>query len=217
MEKIIEVLREKAVLKQRLYSQTFELFESYRKLAIQISDHLHTVLKDTNPIVPVAFHETGELEFRLRFSGDFLIFSMHSNIMALPPDHPALRTEYLKDDPCKAYFGQILIYNFMHDSFRYNRQQDIGYMVARLMINCDGRYFIEGVRPVNFMQPEISEQAITTEVLQELLEKSMLVAIETDLTSVPIQNMMIMSVGDKLAQNESRAGEKLGFRFSGEV
>jgi hypothetical protein len=216
MEKIIAALQEKAVLKQRMYHQTREVFEGYRKMVMGYADTLHTQMKGTTPEVPVSFHETGELEFRFRFSGDFLIFNMHSNIMALPPDHPALRTDYLREDPCKAFFGQILIYNFMHDSFKYNRQQDIGYMVARLMINCDRRFFIEGVRPLNFIQPDISTEPLTDAILHELMEKAMLVAIETDLTSVPMQSMLVMSVGDKIAQNESRAGEKLGFRFSGE-
>lgn len=216
MDKIIAALQEKAVLKQQMYHQTREVFDNYRKLVMAYADTLHTKMKGTTPEVPVSFHETGELEFRFRFSGDFLIFNMHSNIMALPPEHPALRTDYLREDPCKAFFGQILIYNFMHDSFKYNRQQDIGYMVARLMINCDRRFFIEGVRPLNFIQPDISPEPLNDAILLELLEKSMLVAVETDLTSVPMQNMLVMSVGDKIAQNESRAGEKLGFRFSGE-
>jgi hypothetical protein len=135
--------------------------------------------------------------------------------MTLPPDHPTLRKEYIRENTKRAYFGQIFIYNFMNDSFRYNRQQDMGYMVARLLVNCERKFFIEGVRPLNFLHPEISDSEISTELLRKLLEQSMLTAIETDLTSVPVQSMLMMTVGDKLAQNESRAGEKLGFQFSG--
>jgi hypothetical protein len=91
----------------------------------------------------------------------------------------------------------------------------MGYMVARLLVNCERRFFIEGVRPLNFIHPEISDAEINPETLKKLLEQAMLTAIETDLTSVPVQSMLLMTVGDKLAQNESRAGEKLGFQFFG--
>jgi hypothetical protein len=215
MENIVTALKDKAVLKQKLYKTTLDIFDGLRSEAADASRFLHTKMAVTEPTVPIAFQESGELEFRLRISGDLLVFSMHSNIMTLPPDHPTLRKEYIREDPKRAYFGQIFIYNFMYDSFRYNRQQDMGYMVARLLVNCERRFFIEGVRPLNFIHPEISDAEINPETLKKLLEQAMLTAIETDLTSVPVQSMLLMTVGDKLAQNESRAGEKLGFQFFG--
>jgi hypothetical protein len=215
MDEIINALKDKALLKQKLYRTTLDIFNTLREETRTTSKLLHDGLGVTDPQVPVSFHENGELEFRLRISGDLLVFSMHSNIMTLPPDHPTLRKEYIRENTKRAYFGQIFIYNFMNDSFRYNRQQDMGYMVARLLVNCERKFFIEGVRPLNFLHPEISDSEISTELLRKLLEQSMLTAIETDLTSVPVQSMLMMTVGDKLAQNESRAGEKLGFQFSG--
>jgi hypothetical protein len=215
MDKIIKALKDKALLKQKLYRTTLEIFNTLREEARMTSKVLQEGMQGTDPAVPVSFHENGELEFRLRISGDLMVFSMHSNIMTLPPDHPTLRKDYIRENTNRAYFGQIFIYNFMHDSFRYNRQQDMGYMVARLLVNCERKFFVEGVRPLNFLHPEISDSEISTDLLRQLLEQSMLTAIETDLTSVPVQSMLMMTVGDKLAQNESRAGEKLGFQFSG--
>lgn len=215
MEKIVAALKDKALLKQRLYRTTLEIFNELREETFQASRYLHEQMTGTEPLVPVSFQENGEHEFRLRISGDLLIFSMHSNIMTLPPDHPTLRKPYIQENPRRAYFGQIFIYNFMNDSFRYNRQQDMGYMVARVLVNCERKFFVEGVRPLNFFHPEISDTEITPQHIRSLLEQSMQTAIETDLTSVPVQSMLVMTVGDKLAQNESRAGEKLGFQFSG--
>lgn len=215
MDNIVEALKEKAGLKQRLYKTTLEIFEALREETSRTSRFLHEQMAQADPLVPVSFHENGELEFRLRISGDLLVFSMHSNIMTLPPDHPTMRKEYIRENPKRAFFGQIFIYNFMYDSFRYNRQQDMGYMVARVLINCERKFFIEGVRPLNFLHPEINDVEINPDIIKSLLEKCMLTAIDTDLTSVPVQSMLLMTVGDKLAQNESRAGEKLGFQFSG--
>lgn len=215
MKGIVSALQDKAVLKQKLYKTTYSIFQTLKSETQAAGRILVEQMENSDPPVPVNFQESGDLEFRLRVSGDLLIFNMHSNIMTLPPDHPALRKEYFMENHRRAYFGQIFIYNFMHDSFRYNRQQDMGYMVARLLINCEKKYFIEGVRPLNFIQPEISTEEITSELLQSLLEKTILTSIETDLTSVPVQSMLMMTVGDKVAQNEVRAGEKLGFQFSG--
>jgi hypothetical protein len=45
---------------------------------------------------------------------------------------------------CEGYFGVVNVYNFLSDSFRYNRERDLGYLVARIFLNKEGHFFVQG-------------------------------------------------------------------------
>ena len=45
-----------------------------------------------------------------------------------------MNTSYVKEDKNRSYCGVIHLYNFLADSFKYNRLNDVGYLIGRVFI-----------------------------------------------------------------------------------
>ena len=65
------------------------------------------------------------------------------NVFDFEKTHKVHRTSYVKKDKGNFYCGMINVYNFLADSFKYNRVKDSGYLVGRLFINQDLHFFVE--------------------------------------------------------------------------
>jgi hypothetical protein len=110
----------------------------------------------------------------------------------------------------------INVYNFLADSLKYNRVNDVGYMIGRVFINKDLHYFIEGKREIgmlyyNFATSEISKQAI-----REIIESSIRYTINFDLLTPPYEDVKQVSVFEMQSSQENQkipTGKRLGFRF----
>jgi hypothetical protein len=113
------------------------------------------------------------------------------------------------------YFGQIMIYNFMSDSLKFNRVNDPGYLLARLMINHDNRFFIEGEGQLATLFNKISEHPLTIETLNALVKLALAIAIENDLMAMPYPDVKFITLYQKLEHTpDLGGGQKIGFRMS---
>ena len=54
------------------------------------------------------------------------------------------KQKYVKEDKMRSFCGVIHVYNFLNDSFKYNRLNDVGNLVARIFVNKDKHFFVEG-------------------------------------------------------------------------
>ncbi len=123
----------------------------------ELSEEINAVTKD----VSVKFIDKDDYEFHIKFGGDILVFFMHTNVFDFEKSHPIWKTSYLKDDELRAYCGMINVYNFLSDSFKYNRLNDVGYLVARLFLNKDEHYFVEGKRQLGFLYNDFVNETIS--------------------------------------------------------
>ena len=60
----------------------------------------------------VEYSSDGDFEAKLKFSGDTLLFHMHSNVFDFNAAHPIHKTKYIKEDKLRSFCGVINIYNF---------------------------------------------------------------------------------------------------------
>ena len=134
-DKILETLTSKSTLKQQIYDNTCTAFKLLKQELYRITEDLNSCLTDEDPRVLLRFLDHGEFTAELKVASDLLIFSMHSNIFQFDRNHEIWKTEYIKDDPSAGYSGMINLYNFLADSFKYRREDDLGYLVARIFIN----------------------------------------------------------------------------------
>lgn len=214
LQKIAEALQSKACLKQAIYRSTQEVFEGMRQHARDIANKLDEQFQDIDNTVRIEMHDVSEFEFHLKFSGDLLIFTMHSNVVAFPPEHILTKNPYVIDNPANGYFGQIMVYNFTSDSIKYNRMGDRGYLIARLMLNQEMHFYIEGPRQLNFLYPDVSKNVVSDMILRVFIEDSMLLAIDSDLVATNFQEIMVLSLGEKMANQQASAIEKVGFTIT---
>lgn len=214
IDKIVEALKNKACVKQSIFRSTQEVFGELKAQARDLANKLDNTFQEIDNSVRIEMIEVSEFEFQLKFSGDMLIFSMHTNVIAFPDEHILNKSPYVLEDVRKGYFGQILVYNFTADSIKYNRLGDQGYLVARLLLNEDKHFYIEGPRQLNFLYPDIAQNVIEDMILRVFIEDSMLLAIESDLLATSFQEILVLSLGEKLANQQTAAIEKVGFHIT---
>ena len=87
---------------------------------------LNDAMKDLDKSVLVEYLSKGNYEAQIKFSGDTLLFHMHSNVFDFPKNHSINQTKYVKDDNLRSFCGVIHIYNVLSDSLKYNRLNDEG-------------------------------------------------------------------------------------------
>ena len=214
---ICDLLIKKGELKQQIYSSTLESMELFKQCAKEFEDYYEENCAEQHPRVTVDYNGKNLHEFKLRFAGDVLIFLMHTNIFEFPRDHEVMKTPYIREDQTRSYCGVIHIFNFLSDSFRYNRINDSGYMIGRIFINKDKHFYVEGKRELakvlnNFNNRELDKQSV-----EEILMSAIQYTINFDLLVPEYSNLVEISVNDILQIEDQnmilKTGKRLGFRF----
>jgi len=208
----------KTNLKQEVYQNTMKVFTILKDVLRELVDEYREKLRgkvDEN-VLPF-FQEKGIFEAEFRIGGDLLIFSMHSNVFVFNREHPIWKLEYIKTNPLNSYCGVFSIYNFLADSFKYSRYQDLGYLIARIFVNRENHFFVEGKRQTNEVVKDLAVDELTKENLKEIIETAIKYAIEFDLLVPPYDQVKIATVEQMQVEiNHSRiqTGKRLGFKFN---
>lgn len=213
---ILKTLREKSSMKQDVYEKTVNAFNVLKSTALEIVNAINSDNNLPDKRVIVEYRERGQFEFELRISGDLLIFAMHTNIFEFDKSHLIWRGSYLRDDPFRSFCGMINVYNFLNDSFRYHRINDLGYLIGRIFINKENHYFLEGKRQLGFLYNDFSNATMDQQAAKSLIESIVLYCLNFDLYSPPFDSIKEISVSDMMAASESmqiKTGKRLGFRF----
>ena len=217
-EKLVEIidgLNSKAALKQHIYRNTLTVFEQFKKCTTEIANKLTPEVVSKDKSLEVELTEIGAFEFHLKFSGDTIAFIMHTNVFSFPPEHEISKTSYVNEAPDRGYCGMIQAYNFLSDSLKYQRLGDIGYLLARIFINCEGNFYVDGQRQLDFLFKDFNKQKIDNESIIKIIEQTMLYALDFDLYIPPMDNMKEMTVQEKDYFNNPRGfatGKRLGFK-----
>lgn len=217
-EKLIEIidgLNNKAALKQHIYRNTITVFEQFKKCASEIADKLTPEVISQDKSLEVGLSEIGEFEFHLKFSGDTIAFIMHTNVFSFPPEHEVSKSSYVNEAPDRGYCGMIQAYNFLSDSLKYQRLGDIGYLLARIFVNCEGNFYVDGQRQLDFLFKDFNKQKIDNESIIKVIEQTMLYALDFDLYIPPMDTMKEITVQEKDYFNNPRGfvtGKRLGFK-----
>ncbi len=171
------------------------------------------------PYVDVKYSDKGDFEAHLKFGGDTLIVMMHTNVFDFDESHFVNKSPYVKEDTLREFCGMIQIYNFLSDSIKYNRDNDVGYLIARVFVNKDSHFFVEGKRPLSFLYNDIEKNIISEDTLRSIIEEAMLFCLNFDLMAPPVDSINYISVEQKNLMSHSSGmptGKRLGFVMSSE-
>ena len=86
-EAIIELLRQKVILKQQVYEKTKDVFNSLRGLLSQLSSELAIKVKGLSGDMIVSYRDNGEFEAEFTIGDETLLFVIHSNIFTFDSTH----------------------------------------------------------------------------------------------------------------------------------
>jgi hypothetical protein len=206
----------KAGLKQEVYAKTLNAFNVFKKETMHLANDYHKKIKQTQWPIPFEYKDRGTFEYELKFGGDVLIFFMHTNVFEFSRDHEVMKTPYIKEDKKRSYCGIIHIFNFLADSFKYNRTNDIGYLIGRVFVNRESHYFIEGKREIGLLYNNFSTSKLNLHAIQSIIQSSIQYTVNFDLLTPPYDNMKEVTVLEMQTAIENlqiRTGKRLGFRF----
>ncbi|QGY46643.1 hypothetical protein GM418_24170 [Maribellus comscasis] len=217
-ESLLEAFVIKSTIKQKVFENTEQTFVILKKVLKQLEkDYLSIVKEKVAVSMLPAFKERGPFEVEFKIGGDLLIFSMHSNVFEFDDKHPVWKTNYIKDEPLRSYCGTINIYNFLADSFKYNRVSDLGYLVARIFVNKENHFFVEGKRQSDEVVKDFAIDTISPGILRQIIETAIRYSIEFDLL-VPLYDQVKMATVEQMRQKISHSkmttGKRLGFGFN---
>jgi hypothetical protein len=216
---ILNTLKEKAVIKQEVYQTTLQTFNTTKKVIKYLITNYKNQLKDVPQKIALEFIDKGLFEAEMRVAGDLLVFNMHSNVFEFPQDHWIWNNEYVKKDYNNSYCGIINIYNFLSDSFKYKRLNDYGFIVARIFINREGYYFVEGNQSFGSITDDFGVTKLDLGILREIIQYIILHSIEVDLLVPNMEDIQVATVGqmlDKINTSRMKTGKPLGFRSNSE-
>lgn len=215
-QELFNNLVQKGSLKQDVYQNTLSTFTMIKEGIKSLADEFREKARCTKHDIPFEFRKRGDFEIELKFAGDILIFMMHTNVFEIPRDHFVMRSSYVKEDKDRSYCGIINIYNFLGDSFKYNRVNDSGYLIGRIFVNKDLHFFIEGKREVGMIYNNFVTSVMNEEAACKIVESAMKFTINFDLLTPPYEKVQVVSVNEFLGHLDSitvKTGKRLGFKF----
>lgn len=216
-DKIVDTVKNKASLKQKIYRNTLEAFTHFKEQSKHVVENLVKEAASFDDGVNVIYQEKGVFEYQLKIGGDIVLFHMHTNVFDFDKSNALWKTSYLKDDPSRSYCGIINIYNFLADSLKYNRYDDSGYLIGRIFINKDNHFFVEGKRQLNFIHNDFVSQTMNEEDVLNIIQQAILYSMDFDLFTPPYQHVQEISVGQLLNEASGmrmKTGKRVGFKFS---
>jgi hypothetical protein len=214
-ELIYKLIREKSKVKQDVFQNTKDQFLLLKEVLKESNDDVSEKMSEDNRL-EFYFKEKGEFEAEIKLAGDILIFHMHTNVFQFDKSHSLWRSNYLKDDETNGFVGIINVYNFLADSFKFQRGRDVGYLIARIFINRDNHFLVQGKRQLGFLYNDFIQSKLDKEKLRQIVDSAILYTLDFDLFAPPYQNQQEVSVAEMedLSQTMNIAtGKRLGFKF----
>lgn len=216
-KKITESLMYKAVLRQQVTDHTQATFDVLKETLHELSTELDDELDEKiDKRIRLEYRDRGKFEAQVKLGDDLLIFTMHTDVFKFHREHPIWGNSYVADNHDNAYCGIINIYNFLSDSFKYNRAEDEGYLIGRIFINRQMHYFVEGKRQTSIRWDKFGTRTIDREALTEIIETAMYYSLNFDLLVPSYGHSKIVTVeqfNTKLETSKFRTGKRLGFDF----
>ena len=220
LDDIVNGLHHKSKTKQAIFRNTVKAFEKLKVIAQELVAELTERVTRHDADVVIEYRSVSEHEFQIKFSGDLLVFVMHTNVITFPDDYEIMRNDYVDEDFRRRFFGHIMAYNFMADTIKYNRLDDPGYLIGRMLINIENHYCIEGVKQLDLPQERISNIAknvLSDKVLRIIIESAMVAAVNNDLMGQDVSDIERITLKQKLENTHLTKPRKLGFQISPEL
>ena len=217
-EKILASIIEKSSLKQRVFDNTFAVFGMLKDVLFEMASELDDALDGKlDKRVRLEYRDRGKFEAQLQIASDLLIFRMHTDVFEFDSNHIIWQNPYVQGDKANSYCGIIDIYDFLSDSFKFNRSADEGYLIGRIFINRERMFFVEGKRQTSMRALNFGREEISQERLVSILEAAICYAINFDLLTPPYEQNKRVTVeqfNTKFDSSTFVTGKRLDYDFN---
>ena len=201
---ILDTIIRKSTLKQRVFDNTFGAFNSLKETLLEMASEMDDELDGKlDRRVRLEYRDRGKFEAQLQVANDILIFQMHTDVFEFGSDHLIWQNPYVQA-------------NFLSDSFKFNRNADEGYLIGRIFINRERRYFAEGKQQNSMRAMDFGKSEIGQEALVAILESAIGFALNFDLLMPPYEENKRVTVDQfntKMDNSKFVTGKRLGYDF----
>ena len=216
--RILDTIVRKSTLKQKVFDNTFWAFNLLKDTLLEMASEMDDELDGKlDRRVRIEYRDRGKFEAQLQVANDLLIFQMHTDVFEFDANHLVWQTPYVQADRENSYCGVINIYNFLSDSFKFNRNADEGYLIGRIFINREKRFFVEGKRQTSMRPMAFGSAEITREALVKIIETAVYYAINFDLLMPPYEDNKRVTVDQfntKMDNSKFTTGKRIGYEFN---
>ena len=216
-ELIVKLLKEKTSLQLDVRKNMTDVFAVMKETLSEIAKSLSQKASSLDKRITVFYKDKGEFEANLTIAEDVLVFYMQTNEYLFDQSHQVWMNSYVKNNEGNAYCGIISIYNFLSDSFTYNRTNDAGYLIARIFVNHEMHYFLEGKRQLGFLYNDFANSILDKKAITEIINSAVIYTLAFNLYVPPFDNVKEVSVSameEERNRMQFQTGKRLGFRFS---
>ena len=217
-EKILATIINKSTLKQHIFDNTFATFNELKDVLFEIASELDDDLDGKlDKRVRIEYRDRGKFEAQLQIANDLLIFRMHTDVFEFDSNHIIWQNDYVQAERDNSYSGVIDIYNFLSDSFKFNRNADEGYLIGRIFINREKCFFVEGKRQTLVRPMAFGKEKITREDLIAIMETAINYAINFDLLVPSYEDNKRVTVdqfNSKMDNSKFVTGKRIGYEFN---
>ncbi len=218
---ILEGISTKSSMKGVVFDQCLSAFNEFKEVLSEISNDLNDLLENAPGInsrrVRLEYRDRGRFEAELKFADDVLVFTMHSDVFLFDRTHPVWECDYVKGNRDNAYCGIISVYNFLYDSLKYNRSEDIGYLVARVFVNRGKAFFVEGKKQVWQDVMAFGRDILGRNEIKTIILSAVKYALSFDLLVPPYDVVKETDVEQMNSRQDSakiKTAKRLGFQFN---
>ena len=219
-DKIIQVIKEKSSVKQDVFKETLLAFRLLKNTAKTLAEKLKKEASTIDKRVSIDFSDRSEFMFELKVAGDLLVFQMHTNIFEFDNNHYIKKSPYVAKDAMLSFCGIISVFNFLADSFKYSRYNDVGYLMARLFVNKESHYFVESKnRKISVLHNDFTSDVLNDANALNLIELITLACLEFDLYTPPFETqreITVSEINESSNNIKGQTGKRLGFKFQKE-
>ncbi|MEN8928101.1 MAG: hypothetical protein ABF242_09530 [Flavobacteriales bacterium] len=216
LDKITNLLCTKSSLKQDVFKNTVDQFQVLKKAAIDLVDKIKANVCSKDDRIVIDYNEKSKYEFHIILAGDILVFNLHSNVFKFDENHSNWKTPYLQENEARGYTGIINVYNFLADSFRFNRVNDSGYLIGRIFVNSENHFYAEGKRTLGFLYTDFANLKFERNLMEDIIENLMIHILEFDLYAPLYEHVSEVSVHQVKTTGDSiqmKTGKRMGFQF----
>jgi hypothetical protein len=213
-EMILALLAEKSVMKQDVFSNTVQVFTMLKDVLRQRADELSSSIITIDKRITILYKDVSPQSMHIKVAGDILDFYMHTNVFEFDKTHPLFKTGYIRNEPLNSFCGIINVYNFLADSYKYNRLADLGYLIARIFVNREKKFFVETKTQIGYKYSNFSEGPITQETLMDIVNELIIFSVSFDLFTPPfesVRQVTVQEMQEKQSSNSLRTGKRLGY------
>ncbi|MBL7924754.1 MAG: hypothetical protein JNL88_11195 [Bacteroidia bacterium] len=216
---LVKLLLSKGGLVKDVTDQTYAVLQQLKLVLQQVESDLRREVHKVDSRIKIQYKDRGTFEAEIKVADDLLIFIMHTNAFVFDPSHPVWKNSYVSLDHTRATVGMISIYNFLSDSFKFDRKNDVGHLVARMFVNREGNFFVEGKRQLGILFNDYTNSRVSAESIRSLVENCLSFSLDIDASVPPFDAMKEITVFEAMVntmQSTISTSKRLGFKFEGD-